>query len=82
MASVYSAAIDQATVLMAQRISYSGDNAEYIGFANAGAKVGDAKWIIQKLSYDSSSKFLSRTFAEGNMVFDKRWTKRTEYTYA
>ena len=78
---ILNAAIDYANILMTQRISYDGSNAQYIGFAAAGTKEGQPLWMIQRLTY-SSDLMTRREFAGGNANFDKRWTKRTEYNYA
>jgi len=69
------------SLLLQQRLTYSGSNIEYIGYANPKAREDDTEWLIIKLQYDSSDNLISKTFADRSQAFDKCWSKRTEYSY-
>jgi hypothetical protein len=70
-----------ADLLMAQRVSYSGSNAEYIGYAPPGSAGSDPVWQICKLTYDSSDNFIKRSWAGGTNSQDKVWNNRESYDY-
>ena len=73
--------LNEETVLLKQRVAYSGTNAEYIGYAPPGSAENEAVWIIHKLTY-VSSLMTKKDFADGSKAFDKKWSERTGYTYA
>jgi len=70
------------TLVLKQRIAYSGTSAQYIGYADPSVKETQALWLIVKLSYDGSGLMIEKDFADGSKAFDKIWTERTGYTYA
>jgi len=59
---------------------YSGSFILYEGVAWPGAAQSDLKWLIKKYSNDGTNITGIRV-ANGTSVFDKSWTKRTEYSY-
>jgi YD repeat-containing protein len=73
--------LNEETVMMTQRIAYSGTDAQYIGYAPPGTAEDEAGWIIHKLIYDSNSLMVSKLFAGGSKAFDKVWQDRAEYSY-
>jgi len=68
-----------------QRFAYSGSGlqvaVQYIGYAHPGAADGDDLWVIKKYVYDDSGNVVSIMFADDSKAFDKRWTKRHQYSY-
>lgn len=70
------------SLMLQQRIAYSGSNAEYLGYADPGVGENEAGWLIVKWTYDSSSNGTKKTFADGSKAFDKIWTDRAGYEYA
>lgn len=65
-----------------QKFEYSGDNVIYIGKADPGTATSEAKWSIQKLTYDGSNHCTDIQWADGTNVFDKVWDSRTSYSYS
>jgi YD repeat-containing protein len=78
----YSKSFLEESLLLKQRIAYSGANAEYMGYADPGASEDDAAWLIVKWTYDSNSYAVAKNFADGSKAFDKVWAERDSYTYA
>ncbi len=72
----------EGSIMLQQRIEYSGSNAEYIGYANPGVAETDNEWLIVKLTYDSSNLMTKKVFADGSKAFDKSWQDRAGYSYA
>ena len=70
------------TLILKQRLSYSGTSAEYIGYADPGVEETQALWMIVNLKYDGSGLMVEKNFADGSKAFDKIWTERAGYTYA
>ena len=71
-------------LLLQQRIAYkSGGNgdgqAEYIGFALPGTAETTAKWLIKKLTYDSSNRVTDIDLADNEVEFTKIWDSRATY---
>jgi len=46
---------------------------EYIGEAHPRSKANEAKWRIQKLTYNASGLMTERRWADGTAEFDKTW---------
>lgn len=52
---------------------------EYVGMALPDALVSEAKWQIQKLSYDGSDRLISVDFADDSDKFQFVWNDRATY---
>ncbi len=70
------------SLMLQQRIAYSGANTEYMGYADPGISENDAGWLIIKWTYNSSGYAETKKFAGGSKAFDKIWTNRAGYDYA
>ena len=70
------------SLLLQQRIAYSGTNAQYIGYADPGVPDDKPLWLIYQLEYDSNSNVVAKRFASGTKAFDKIWDNRGDYSYA
>jgi len=55
---------------------------EYVGRAAPGTPTSEAKWRIEKWSYNASNTITSITFASGNAEFDKIWDNRATYNFS
>ena len=77
----YTSMLEESLVLQ-QRIAYSGANAEYIGYADPGVPDDKPLWLIYKLEYDGSGYVIGKRFASGTNAFDKIWDNRGDYSYA
>ena len=71
----------EATLLFKQKLSYSGSNIEYIGYAAPGASESSQEWVIMKYTY-SGDNMTDKKFAGGNANFDKAWNERANYDYS
>lgn len=58
------------------------NNPIYIGKASSNTATSQAKWQIQKLTYDGSSNLTDTQWADGTDDFTKIWDSRISYTYA
>lgn len=56
----------------------------YIGYSAPGTLVSEAKWQIQKFTYDGTYTSMPTQidFANGNDNFDKIWSSYASYTYS
>jgi len=70
--------------IFTQKLAYvSGTSrTEYVGEAAPGTPVGQAKWRIKKLVYNSSNYTTDIVWANGSGKFDKIWSSRASYSYA
>mgnify|MGYP001575286660 FL=1 len=65
-----------------QIFDYSGGtNIIYIGKAHPAALTSEAKWQIQKLTYDADSKVINIDFADGTPAYTKIWDNRVNFDY-
>ena len=55
---------------------------EYICTADSGIATSTARWQISKLTYDSSDRVSTITWAGGNDAFDQICDNRTSLTYS
>lgn len=68
---------------MTQKLAYvSGtSNTEYVGRSAPGTPTSEAKWRIEKYTYDGN-KITDIKWAKGNAEFDKVWNDRATYDYS
>ena len=62
-------------------IDYDGDNPIYVGEAEPGSSIYEAKWKILKIDYVGNNP-ISVLFADGNTNFDNVWDDRTSLSYS
>ena len=74
--------VGEGSIVLKQRIAYSGSNAQYIGYADPGTSENENGWMIVKLTYNSSNLMTDKDFAGGSKAFDKCWAERAGYSYA
>lgn len=70
------------SLLLKQRLAYSGSNVLYHGYAQPGTAEDEASWMIVTYIYDSSSNMTESNFADGSIAFDKIWKERASYEYS
>jgi YD repeat-containing protein len=58
------------------------NNPIYIGEAGIGVSSSEAKWRIQKLTYDVHNNVTAIQWAQGSNRYDKVWDLRATYTYS
>jgi len=64
------------------KIQYdANDNPVYIGRADPGAAVTDAKWQIVRLTWDASGNCTDIQYANGSWEFKFQWSSRASYVY-
>lgn len=64
-----------------RRLDYDGSgNVIYIGKAQIGSTITDAKWQIQKVTYSGANLTLIQ-FANASDAYDQIWDLRTGLTY-
>jgi len=76
-----------ADLLFTKKIAYvaSGDGAgqiEYIGYSLPGTTESQPRWLIKKLTYDSSHRQTDEQFAGGASNFDQIWSNRASLSYS
>lgn len=54
----------------------------YIGEAIPGSATSDAKWRIQKRTYNGSNRLVSIEWADGQYGFNRIWDDRASYSYS
>ena len=59
--------------LLISMVGYDGSGiATYIGFAFQGSATSEAKWRIEKLTYDGSGNYTGSTYSQADQVWDDR----------
>ena len=64
-------------------ISYDVDqNIEYIGKARPGTLDTEDEWTLLKVIYDINVNIIEILLADGNNLFNKKWSLRSTYSYS
>jgi hypothetical protein len=70
------------SLVLQQRIAYTGANPEYLGYADPGVADNEEGWLIVKWTYDVNTYAETKKFADGSKAFNKAWSERANYDYS
>jgi len=78
----YDTALIEINKPYSQLIEYVNSNPVYMGSAEPGSLVSEAKWQIRKLTYDTNDNVTSILWAGGVTDFIFAWDNRADLTYS
>jgi hypothetical protein len=62
--------VDNTEILISKFVYDASNNPIYCGFAPQGSLTSEAKWRVEKLSYDASGNFTGSTYSSPDQIFD------------